>query len=237
MLPDSLPFGMRCKTQGALTLISGYALRSKPPGQTVIVIDPAKAEPELWLGPLTPRPLPPGTDPAKQPPLPAWAAKSIWQQPKEGLQATDFGVHGNDLFAFVAGGMKSTKLELVWFQKGKAEPVHIPLDFKMSDDARAALAVVIPAGGNTRDMVTDPNKTPYALSMTVLPQGICFKSIFQGFWFVPFSDIEAYLKKNSRASAAPAAAPKTADKPDATPKVESAPHGDTIDTGNPNSFE
>jgi hypothetical protein len=36
--------------------------------------------------------------------------------------------------------------------------------------------------------------------MTVVPQGICFKSIIQGFWFVPFSDIEAYLKKNAGAS-------------------------------------
>jgi hypothetical protein len=240
MLPDLLP--MHGKSQAALTVLFGPCIH-KPPGDTVIVIDPAKPDPELWLGPLTPRPVPGGTVPGTPPPPPAWAATAIWQQPKDGIQASDFGLRGDDLFAFIAGGPKSTKLELVWFQRGKPEPVHIPLQFKMSNDAKAALATVIPATVNTYGMVSEPNKSPYGLSMTVLPEGICFKSIIQGFWFIPFGDIDAWLKKNAAAtplvapaSAVPATSPPS-DKPPAPSAAKSPPHGDTIDAGTPNSFE
>ena len=186
------------RTQGGRTLLYGsgsYGRRS----DAAVLIDPAQAGPEAWLGPLEPLPKrgAPGSEPAE---MPAWARHTVWtQEENSGVRSSDYGFRDGDLFALLRGnGKDGRKLELAWYRRGgPAAPVRIPLHFEMDEAAVQALKAVLSVNSNTFGMVREPDKTPFAVGMTVAPQGICFKAIIQGFWFLPFTDIDAYLKSSA----------------------------------------
>jgi hypothetical protein len=190
---------MRARTEDSRTLLYGPG-SYKNASDAAVMVDPAKSNPELWLGPLTPLQVTnaPGSEKLPPPELPAWAKQSLWQQPEGAdIKSSDYGFRGDDLFALATHGKETKKVELVWYRRGKADPVRIHLSFQMGDEAINALKAVLSGNSNTLAMVAEPDKTPYVLSMTVVPQGICFKGLIQGFWFLPFSDIDDYLKANS----------------------------------------
>ncbi len=198
---------MHARTEDTRTLLYGPG-SYKNQSDAAVLVDPTKTDPELWLGPLTSlqKTNGPGSEKLPLPELPAWAKQSAWQQGAgPNVKSGDYGFRGDDLFCLVTQTREAKKVELVWYRRGQADPVHIPLNFAMKDDALKALKAVISGDSNTLQMITEPDKTPFVLSMTVVPQGICFKGLFQGFWFVPFSDIDAYFQAN--ASVKPAAAP------------------------------
>lgn len=186
------------RTEGARVLLYGtgsYKTRS----DAAVMIDPARREPELWLGPLTAllRSNLPGAEKATAD-LPGWANASVWTQAEgDRERSNDYGFRDKDLFGLIRREKGAHPVELIWYRRGEKVPVHIPLTFAMDDAATAALQAVLPQNVNTFEMVKDPEKTPYVLSMTVIPQGICFKALMQGFWFLPFADVDHYLKTNA----------------------------------------
>jgi len=183
------------QTAGSRTLLYGRHLL--PPGapqsDIVFMVDSAKPNPELWLG--TPGPLL-GTEmvgkPEPLPPQPDWAQHPLWQQPPEdGPYQSEYGFHGDDLFGFVIHAKTQGK-ELLWYRHGQTTPVRISLSFKMSDDAAQALKAMEEIDDDPIKKQRPPNNSPMTLSVT--PQGLCFLAPNKGFWFLPFSDIDAYLK-------------------------------------------
>jgi len=183
------------QTIGSRTLLSGGQLVKGNASRSGIVfmVDSTKPNPELWLG--APGPLM-GTEmvgkPEPLPPQPDWSQHPLWQQPQEdGPYLAEYGFRGDDLFNFGLHN-KTQEKELLWYRHGQATPIRIPLSFKMNDEATNALKAMEEADDDPIKMQRPPNNTP--MSMFCTPQGLCFLALNKGFWFLPFSDIDAYLK-------------------------------------------
>ncbi len=196
-------FLFHAQTDGVRTLLYGRGSRSKNP-DIAVMFDPAKDEPELWLGNPTPLPMVglPGSPLALRPELPAWAQKPIWPVADEN-DTDEYGFRGDDLFALARHDQTA---ELIWYRRGQAEPVRIALSFKMDQATDTALRALLPdeiAG------IEQP-KDIHDLSMEVTSQGICFTPGEEGFWYLPFADIDAYAKDHPDSQSDSAPPPGTA---------------------------
>jgi len=180
------------QTDGARTILYGpRSGRDKTQGMVVFLVDPARSQPELLLGAPVPSfgthivgtPNPP--PPAPWPDPPAFLNSPPWDN------QAGYGFRGNDLFCYVSD-MATLKNELVWWRAGRANPVHIPLVFKMSDADAAALKAA-GAGDPLRNL---RYQEPVAAGFQVKTggTGIFFLVRSQGFYFLPYSDIDAYFK-------------------------------------------
>jgi len=181
------------KTDGTRVLLYGpRSYKGKNPGDVVFMIDPAQATPELWLG----GPVPSlGTGMvSKEGPEPApWPKAPVWPIPQQGaISAWEYGFRGNDLFSYISNS-KAAQNELVYYRRGSPEPILIPLDFKL--DATTAQTL---QAARERDPHYKFQPHNSGVQMTVVPQGICFSQP-QGFWFLPFTEIDAYLKTHFQA--------------------------------------
>ena len=196
--PRVIPSGglIFSETQGSRTLLYGspFSNRGETKSDTVFMIDSTKPNPELLLG--APGPLF-GTGmvgkPEPLPPQPDWSQHPLWVQPS----STDphyysrYGFRGGDIFGFITQP-KNRETDLFWYRHGQANPIQIPLSFKMSDEATVALKAM-------EDADDDPikNMRPHydaLLEMVCGQQGLYFVAANKGFWFLPFSDIDAFLK-------------------------------------------
>ncbi len=129
------------------------------------------------------------------PPQPEWSQHALWQEPpNEQASETSYGFRGDDLFCFVLHH-KTGQKELLWYRQGQPDPTHIPLSFKMGEDAANALNVFDTADDDARKAQRLPDLTP--LHMYCAPQGLCFVAASQGFWFLPFADVDNYLNTHS----------------------------------------
>jgi len=109
--------------------------------------------------------------------------------------AMDYGFRDHDVFALSRdGGFK-----LLWYQPYDSTPLPIPLDLKINGEARALME-------STHKFQFDQAIAPVIgdLRMAVSPQGICLfpessagVSTLPIFWFVPFTDIDAYRKAHA----------------------------------------
>ncbi|HEY0257298.1 MAG TPA: hypothetical protein VGC39_07640, partial [Candidatus Methylacidiphilales bacterium] len=129
---------------------------------------------------------------ASTPTFPPYSKEWIWLRtlPED---AMDYGFRGHEVFALV----RDSGFKLLWYQPYDSTPLPIPLDLKIDDETHALLAssfkfqfdqAINPATGDLR--------------MTVSAQGIClFPTIIAGpmpfFWFLPFTEIDAYLKAHA----------------------------------------
>ena len=183
-----------------------FAKTKTPDGSrqdTVIVVDPKKPAPELWLGaaeavrPGSPKAVP-GSPLAD---LPDWAkVPPLW--PAGALQGTANGsgvyfLRGDDLYALSKGGTVSHRYTLYRLRRGETRPTQIPLQFVLDDATRATLVTGLGEYANTIQEIASPETNAAGLELVVAKEGICLANFRTGFWFLPFSDLDAYLQTAS----------------------------------------
>jgi hypothetical protein len=170
-----------------------------------VFLDPDQSAPEYWMAPTQPqfrKPSPPNTPPVKQ--TTPWLDKTIWDLPPDGkMSYTKVAFNDGRLFILNKPAIKGGAYDLVCYSKSFGRtPRHIPLQFHLSDKDRAAL-VVSPQGMSPTfnlDQIDHPDTIVYPSSEVqffAAKQGLCIQLFYFGFWFVPYSDIEAYLKSSS----------------------------------------
>ncbi|HEY8965981.1 MAG TPA: hypothetical protein VIM58_06035, partial [Candidatus Methylacidiphilales bacterium] len=80
---------------------------------------------------------------------------------------------------------------LRWYRRGSPEPISIPLAFENGQAAAAIKASVAKADPHVQKF---KEAAASELRMSLCPQGILFTVESLGFWFLPFSDVDAYLQ-------------------------------------------
>jgi nucleoredoxin len=207
-------------SDGARSIIYGTRdYRNKSLGDVVFMIDPSKDQPELLLG-APAQSL--GTEmKSEYGPMPApWPSPPVWPTPAAGaINSFEYGLRNDDLFAHVFD--KATlKNELVWFRRGRPEPVHIPLSFELNDDVAGVYKKIEDAEpAETKQFLVNPR---IGGKMFFGPSGIFFVVSKLGFYYLPYSDVDAYLKAHSNITIGEAAPPPV------TSPAQNAPIG-----GNP----
>ena len=165
-----------------------------------MLIDPKLAAPIPWMASDEPiyrkaKGLPGVTGPVPTP----WASEAIWDCPPGKRKQMDGGTtafHGNQLFMFIQPSPVENRYELLCYDKTRGrKPTHIPIKFQLTDPEKAALSLHpgrMP-NGFTIDELEQPH-SPFVPRLVATSQGLCLHSIDAGFWFIPYSDIDAYLK-------------------------------------------
>ena len=181
------------ETDGMRTILYGpRSYRDKAQGMVVFFVDPAKLKPELWLGAPAPSF---GTHMVGEPnaPLPApWPKPPIFMDSPPWDNQASYGFRGNDLFCYVSD-MATLTNELVWWHGGQSKPVHIPIIFKMSDADAAALKAATADEPPPDSRYQSP--TTAGLELRISSKGLFFLVRDQGFYFLPYSDLDTYFKK------------------------------------------
>lgn len=115
--------------------------------------------------------------------------------------------HKEDLFLLEDPGTDGQYHLLCYRKNDPQAPRRIPLAFHWDDQTRAILFSIPPAQGWPNNQVLEQIEHPDRLSLdpnlqltpmlVTTAQGLCFKYRYAGFWFLPFTDIDAYLKSNT----------------------------------------
>ena len=181
-------------------IVSGFdAQRAAPMGETTLLedyrnhlallIDPAKPQPEILLAPLQ-VPLPPALAAygAAQWQMDPTTISKIFDRPK--------GWQHNAFFALMQDGPKPAQYKLLWFDSAhNGNPVTIPLQFKMDESMEAYLkkaGAPLSKSGDAAQGTLDTGLD----QLVSTDAGICLMGT-AGVWFIPFDDIDAYLKSLS----------------------------------------
>jgi hypothetical protein len=109
---------------------------------------------------------------------PAWSWNNIFGNPHY------LGFHDGHFFALRGPTVDENYLLLLWFTRGKPEPVRIPIKLLIHGSEQEALKgfVFAPSAGNSNSTLT----------MLVTPTGICFHEL-HGFWFLSYAELDRYL--------------------------------------------
>jgi hypothetical protein len=166
------------------------------------LLDPNQSAPEYWMATSQPqfRKLPtPGTSAIKE--ITPWLGKTIWDPPTDRhMWYTKVAFNQDHLLILEKPKIKGGAYDLSVYEKVKGRaPRHIPLEFHLSDKDRAALSNIPPGLPSTWDInqIDHPDTTIYPSSdvqFFAAKQGLCIQPHNVGFWFLPYADIEAYLK-------------------------------------------
>jgi hypothetical protein len=160
------------------------------------LIDSQKAVPEPWMAAKETvyRKEPVAGIPPTKVPTP-WADQTLWDAPGK-VFPNEIGFHDDWLFILKPPKVKGGLYDLLCYQKGHGRsPRHIPLQFKLNDQMRPALALhtgKIPNGWVVSD-IEHPDTTIIGTEVMSTGQGLGFRLMMAGFWFLPYSDITAYL--------------------------------------------
>jgi hypothetical protein len=189
-------YNSRLVTEGNRTLVMNF-------DGEVTLLDADASGPQYWVA----NPIPhirqfsrPGKP---NPPVPTpWTAQSRWKVPSQKTSNWRFesGFHGDNLYIFNIP-REGTYCELLCYQPGRQTPQHIPLSFHLDDTDRRALASPkIRMFDWTPDCLEHPEYTAAHLASGVdfhvlaTSQGLCLLYGTNGFWFIPYGDMENYLK-------------------------------------------
>jgi hypothetical protein len=217
-------------TIGAQTLMVGNG--------EIVLLDPQRADPVPLMAPQAPtfrHLVPPGAQPVKT--LAPWAAQAPWDPPDgPPFYYSTVAYHDGSLYLLRKPQKKGGDYELLCYQRGNGRaPRDVPLEFHLDEAAKADLAEE-PAGAPlangpwTTGLLEHPDTIRYPSDEVVLfctESGICIQPQCLGFWFLPYADIEAYLKAHRPADAASV---KSAPRP-ASPVI-----GDEVDPNDITTF-
>jgi len=208
-------------SDGTRTIVYGTRdYQNKSLGDVVFMIDPSKDQPELLLG-APAQSL--GTEREdKKGPMPApWPSPPAWPTPAAGaINSFEYGFRNNDLFAYVPD-KANLKSEIVWFQRGRPEPVHIPLSFELNDEAAGIYKKIEDAEpAEKKQYLENPRAGG---KMFWGPSGIFFAVSRLGFYFLPYTDIDAYLKAHSVVAAGEAPSPPVTSPTQSTSTADDHP--------------
>ena len=168
----------------------------------VVLLSPKKSDPEYLMSPRIPRfrrfPL----DSAKE--TPSWIGKTSWDVPEhpefsaDGYCSDNIGYGHGQLFVLVAPSMAKAPYELlVYSKKTGRTPRHILLQFHLDPSTKTCLAPLFNGhdGPNwTVDPIDHPGTALFTLDLLPTEQGLCFHMYAAGVWFLPYQDIDSYLK-------------------------------------------
>ena len=164
-----------------------------------ILIDPRSPAPIPWMAAAYPF----GRNSSRVEPTP-WASQALWDGPPrdsatngEYLAESLVGFHDDWFFKLVEPKHESGDYDLWCYQKGQGrKPRHVPLHFALDAATRATLlrgADQEPDEGMGYT-VEHLARGFHALKVIGTQQGLCFLQNRCGFWFLPYGDIDAYLK-------------------------------------------
>ena len=175
--------GGRAVPCGSRAVITDY--RDK----LLFLVDPAQSQPSLLLSQ-------PGAS------LPADVASfgpARWQVDATTIIHTfrgQMGVHGDALVSFIRHQTVPNHFELLWYDPHQKAPISIPLKFEM-DPAFQSKVRTLPGMLNnysTRDSAIHPELDIFPLQAVYTDSGICLWHPSNGVWFIPYTEIELYLK-------------------------------------------
>jgi hypothetical protein len=127
-----------------------------------------------------------------------WAAQAIFDCPpgKRKNMAGNTAYHDGHIYIFNQPDATRNEYELLYYDKARGRaPIHIPLNFHFNDTDRAAMAKHpgrLPNGWAI-DELEHPH-SPFEPHVLGTRQGLCLRLMIAGFWFIPYSDIESYMK-------------------------------------------
>ena len=151
----------------------------------VTLLDPAQAEPELLLAP-------------------AGDEQAVWNLPKDEKVWYDrVCQHDDCLFILDKPKVQGGPYDLLCYQRGKGkDPRHVPLEFRLDEESRARLSVKpehAPVTWNF-NQIEHPDTTVYPSNFVwfrATARGLYLQSANVGFWFLPYGEIDTYLKTAS----------------------------------------
>jgi hypothetical protein len=172
----------------------------------VVLLDPALTEPRYLMTPAKPhyRKLPPPGQ-KNLPTMAPWASQAPWDAPEgyglrdNGARQNTIGLHGDDFYQLVSPETPGEPYRLFVYQPGSRKPREIPLAFKMEDSTRSRLGAIYNSKDGmaaewTLDKLEHPGQPFCSVKLTAAGKGLCLVSFVGGFWFIPYDDIDAYLK-------------------------------------------
>jgi hypothetical protein len=196
----------------------------------VVLLDPSHSEPEYLMTASQPhfRKIIPMTQKGVEEMTP-WAGQTLWDAPERtfrsnGHDISDVSMHNDRLFVLEPPAGKTGSYELLVYTKGQGrKPCRIPLQFTLKD---------APTPNASMDEKDEHSGTPsFNLKFLTTTQGFCFVSYSDGVWFLPFTEIDEYLKAHPAIQPSPAEATNRADS-----KKSTTGSGDVADPSNPNNF-
>jgi hypothetical protein len=211
----------------------GITLVSNQFGEATL-LDPEAAAPEHWMAASNPR--------FRKTP---WAQDTIWDPPDGNMHYTVVAFNRDHLFVLEDPKVKGGTYDLLVYEKGKGRSArHIPLEFHLDDGARASLtrSNLSHSDGDfpvtwKESQLEHPDTTIYPgsfVSFYSTKQGLCMNQDDLGFWFLPYRDIDDYLKSHGETPAPSAPQSITAAK--AVPLTPSGNDADNYDPGDASSF-
>ncbi len=151
----------------------------------LVHIDSDQPAPEIFIGPAL------STEDAKR--LPAWTSNPMWTGiPELGRAAR----HEGDVFILKEPGISYHTFTLFWYRSGVSQPIRIPLSFQADAAIEAHLKSI---GDFTWSL--HPEKEGPQLNLTATEEGLCLDRYRDGFWFIPYADLEAYATKDGQSQA------------------------------------
>ncbi len=170
----------RAVRMGDKTLLENYS------EHICLLLDPTKDKPEILFAPPN----------SSLPPALAAYGPPHWQVDPETIVKAipgSMGMHGDAFFSLTRFQTTPAHYELNWLDSAHAtEPVHIPLQFSLDSDTKAQLKLLTGSPANFDDIV-NPAPLNNLLQMVSTSTGISLYS-GSGLWFIPYEDIDAYLK-------------------------------------------
>jgi curli biogenesis system outer membrane secretion channel CsgG len=205
--PGTWPFVFDCSFWDHAIMSNGLTLVQNQYGEATLV-DPKASDVEHLMAAYTPfvrkRPAP-GQQAARIPT--PWAAQTLWDAPAEHTWYNKMVYGSGRLFILNPPAQKGGVYDmLVYTRNGGRAPRHVPLEFRLSDTDRPALSTKLPNAPALwqAGWIEHPDTTSYPsgdVQFFATAQGLVIQPANVGFWFIPYNDIDAWLKLH------PAAAP------------------------------
>ena len=157
-------------------------------GGEVVLVDPDKPAPIPLMAPTEAtewRTIPGASKPVKA--LPSWAAQAPWKyQPEWGMlgpgtPTISISYHDGHLYLLRPPDLNRDSFELLVFVPDRSEPVSIPLQFLYKGSDLMAKKIL--------------KWSDRAFDLYATNQGVCLQNEWS-FWFIPYSDIDDYLKSH-----------------------------------------
>ena len=168
----------------------------------LMLVDPAKPEPEYWMtrGKPVPRPDPNDPKAAWTPRLAAWTDKALWRTP-EGLNsntvsASAFGFTHDDFFMLIKTNENPMRLALRWYWRGgPPDGLIVPLSFTVPPATMDAIKAKLGASdtyGGIRYLGI-PEQDPMSIRMSTAATGLVLEPIRTGIWAYLFGRLGQML--------------------------------------------
>jgi hypothetical protein len=201
--PGTWPFVFDCSFWDHAITSAGRTLIQNQYGEATL-IDPTSDHVEHLMAAYMPfvrsRPVP-GQKPVRGPS--PWAGQTIWDSPAEHTWYGKMAFGDGHLFILDPPVQKGGAYDLLIYTQGQGRaPRHVPLEFHLSDADRLVLSAKPLHAPVTWEasQIEHPDTTIYPdgdVQLVGTAQGLVIQPANVGFWFIPYGDIDAWLKAPS----------------------------------------